>query len=244
MNDEYDRNRQSLPKPSRGSIRPSNVFYPSYPTAPNASAPSVPPHLKNGIDTALPDSVVSASTAIPTKKESPSPSKKHASIFGDLPENKRRKFILVEDTERSSRVRVRVALEGVAIAEIPDSYRKSNSVYPRSWYPTQMQLSPSSRGSRGRFIGDRGESSEAEEETEKGGMKSVMVKAPMLEGSAELPVPGLGRKWRQKEEKLNDLGYRMSWSQSRTFAGRVMFLQRSRKSDLPVAARVPSVEER
>lgn len=61
---------------------------------------------------------------------------------------------------------------------------------------------------------------------------TVCVKVPLLEGAngdtreEEARVPGLTRKVREKEEKLNDLGYRMSWSQSRSFANRVLFLQR------------------
>ena len=56
----------------------------------------------------------------------------------------------------------------------------------------------------------------------------VTVPVPMLEErEGRLKVPGLGRRAREREEKLNDLGYRMSWGQSRTFAGRVVFLQKS-----------------
>ena len=64
---------------------------------------------------------------------------------------------------------------------------------------------------------------------------TVCVKVPLVEGANgesredELRVPGLTRKVREKEEKLNDLGYRMSWSQSRSFANRVLFLQRGCK---------------
>jgi len=43
-----------------------------------------------------------------------------------------------------------------------------------------------------------------------------------------LPVPGLTSAKRRRESMINELGYRMSWSQGRVFAGRVLFLQRSR----------------
>jgi hypothetical protein len=46
-------------------------------------------------------------------------------------------------------------------------------------------------------------------------------------------VPKLSRKKHHKELLLNDLGYRMSWSQSRVFSGRMLFLQRSCKCFKP-----------
>jgi len=60
---------------------------------------------------------------------------------------------------------------------------------------------------------------------------STMVPVPTLDGEARVPKPRLTRAKRSKEITLNDLGYRMSWSQSRVFAGRTLFLQKSRKSN-------------
>lgn len=52
----------------------------------------------------------------------------------------------------------------------------------------------------------------------------------MLEGNeGEVAVPKIGRAKRRRDELVNDLGYRMTWEQSRVFAGRTMFLQRARK---------------
>ena len=88
-----------------------------------------------------------------------------------------------------------------------------------------MQLSPKSkreRRDRGRFTnsGERGVDIETR----------TQVQVPVVEGGeVDAPVPRLSRAAGEKEERLNDLGYRMSWSQSRTFAGRVIFLQRSRE---------------
>jgi len=49
-----------------------------------------------------------------------------------------------------------------------------------------------------------------------------------MDGSeTQLPVPRMTRTKRNKEVTLNDLGYRMSWRQSRVFSGRTLFLQRS-----------------
>lgn len=190
----------------------------------------------------------SHATAVPAAAgpSSSSSSKKHAdeeesqrnlALFGDVPEAKRRKFILVEDSQRQTRVRVRVTLDQVHMAEIPDSYRKSNAVFPRSYFPVQTQSPPvSPRGSRvfaddpeddGAAGGDGGGS---------GGAAPVagrtLVPVPMMDGTeARVPKPRLTRTKRSKEVTLNDLGYRMSWSQGRVFAGRTLFLQRSRKFD-------------
>ncbi len=189
------------------------------------------PQLQNGINGLPNHTTVSASTAVPTKNEdsSPSPDKKpeHTSLFGKLPDGKQRKFFTVEDPDRSShKVRVKMALHECPIQQVPDSYRKNNSVYPRSWYPVQMQLSPSSRGARGRFLENRDEA-EIEGEAE-GQVGTTTVQVPMLEGrEGELVVPGLGRQARKKEEQINEMGYRISWGASRTFAGRIMFLQHS-----------------
>ena len=63
---------------------------------------------------------------------------------------------------------------------------------------------------------------------------TVTVPAPLAEeGEVRLRIPGLGRRAKAREDKLNDMGYRMSWSQGRTFAGRVLFLQKSCESLLP-----------
>jgi len=145
----------------------------------------------------------------------------NVALFGDLPEAKRRKFILVDDAQRGTRVRVRVMLDQVRMAEMPDSYRKINSVYPRSWFATEMQSPPSSP-TRGRWPEDV-----APEDTVLPSSRTL-VPVPMMDGSeTKLPVPRMSRNQRSKEVTLNDLGYRMSWSQSRVFSGRTLFLQRS-----------------
>jgi hypothetical protein len=145
----------------------------------------------------------------------------NSALFGDLPESKRRKFILVDDTQRGTRVRVRVMLDQVRMAEMPDSYRRTNSVYPRSWFATEMQSPPPSPR-RGRWPDDIDES----EQNMPNARTLVPVQLP--DGSeSKTPIPRTTRTSRGKEVTLNDLGYRMSWSQSRVFAGRTLFLQRS-----------------
>ncbi|GMG37659.1 unnamed protein product [Aspergillus oryzae var. brunneus] len=145
-------------------------------------------------------------------------------LFGVFPEGKRRKFILVDDNQRGCRVRVKVMLDQVDMNEIPDSYRMSNSVYPRTYFPVQMKNPPGRVIPGRRYIKDENE--EDDEETPTVGR--ILVPAPSVDGDSEIAVPKLSRARRKKEVLLNDLGYRMSWSQSRVFAGRMLFLQRSR----------------
>jgi hypothetical protein len=147
-------------------------------------------------------------------------------VFGDVPEGKKRKFILVEDSARDTRVRVRVQLEGVQLQEIPDSYRQANSVYPRSYFPIEMTSPPVSPSGRGVF--DDVDTPEDEPGCPVAGVSLVPV--PALDGDVEVPAPRLTKAKREKEITLNELGYRMSWCQSRVFAGRRLFLQKSCKS--------------
>jgi hypothetical protein len=116
-------------------------------------------------------------------------------------------------------------LDQVQMEEMPDSYRKSNSVYPRSYFAVQMQSPPPSPRGGGRFPDDEDTTAE-----DGGSGGATLVPVPMLDGSeAKVPLPRMSRAKRSKEVTLNDLGYRMSWSQSRVFSGRTLFLQRSRK---------------
>ncbi|KZF23080.1 hypothetical protein L228DRAFT_261177 [Xylona heveae TC161] len=205
-------------------VRHNQVFhgYANYPT--NSSVgPSMPPSVHDGVDHMSRHGAASAhatatASAVATKSEDD----ETVALFGDVPEAKRRKFILVDDPHRGTRVRVRVTLDQVEMNEIPDSYRKTNSVYPRSYFPMQMQSPPSTpRGSR--FFDDE------EDSGEDGPTKGrTIVPVPMLDGSeVDVPTPCLGKRRRSKELTLNDMGYRMSWSQSRVFAGRTIFLQRA-----------------
>ncbi|KAK7628720.1 hypothetical protein IWX50DRAFT_683445 [Phyllosticta citricarpa] len=207
-----------------GDVRQANNFYPAYPPNPAAGNPNMPP-LEQSMAPVPPPPSHAASTNKQQEDE-----ERNLELFGDLPEAKRRKFILVDDAQRGTRVRVRVMLDQVNMEEMPDSYRKSNSVYPRSYFPTQMQSPPASpRGTR--FFDDP-----EPEEKDDGTSGPIpvtgrtLVPVPMLDGSeAKVPRPRMTRAKRHKEVTLNDLGYRMTWSQSRVFAGRTLFLQRSRK---------------
>ena len=232
-NGDYDRHRppisKALPTNPPNDVRPSQVFhgYPNFP--PNHSvgaaiAPSIVDSM-NSMGVGHGGSAQTAVAASAPKKEGED--HKH-SLFGDLPEAKRRKFILVDDPERNSRVRVRVMLEQVNMKELPDQYRKTNSVYPRSYFPLQMQSPP--RSARGTRFFDDDDPDGGREDDDVATRGQTLVSVPMLDGDGELTVPKLGKARKGKEIKLNDLGYRMNWSQSRVFAGRTMFLQRARES--------------
>lgn len=156
------------------------------------------------------------------------------SLFGDLSDGKKRKFILVEDPAKNQRVRVRVTLDTVDINEIPDSFRKSNSVFPRSWFPLQMQdPPPSSRGSK--FFEGDDQDSDDDVDVGNGGVRNgrkrrgrTMVRVPLADGGeAEVATPRMRRSIRSKEVRINELGYRMTWHQSRVFADKTVFLQKA-----------------
>jgi hypothetical protein len=144
-------------------------------------------------------------------------------LFGDVPEDKRRKFILVEDTQKSARVRVKVTLDQIEMGEIPDSYRKQNSVFPRAYYPVQMQ------GSKERSPNDRymDEGQEVDAGAPTVGRMKVPVK--LSSGESEVAVPQIAGAKRGREEKVNELGYRMAWGQGRVFSSRPVFLARACK---------------
>lgn len=155
-------------------------------------------------------------------------------LFPDIPEAKRRKFILVEDNVRGNRLRVRVTLDGVDTNEIPDSFRKGASVFPRSYFPREMQSPPpSATGSRffvDDYSDDGTQETEGREASRRGAekLRGEVVKVTMAEGQeGEATIPRLRKSGRTKEVRLNDLGYRMAWLQSRVFSGRTVFLQRA-----------------
>ena len=265
--------------PGNTDLRPAHVFhnYPSYGAHPGAmgSATALPPSLRDGMDALAPAPAPHASSAAAVrhapapvhrpshshsssysgrKRRASSDAETTAALYGDLPEHKRRKFILVDDPQRATRVRVRVTLDQVALDEMPDSYRKRNSVYPRAYFPMQMP-SPGRTPRNPRFgtddepaRGGGGESGgggdDAEPADGRATVGRTLVPVPVLGGDgatagrAEISLPRISRAKRRRETTLNELGYRMSWSQSRVFAGRMLFLQKSRASHLAVSDRL------
>lgn len=206
-------------------VRQSQVFsgYGGYPPPSNLGGPSMPPNMHDGMAP-----MGHNPNAIATSR-STAEDEDHKALFGDVPEGKARKFILVDDpTRNSARVRVRVTLDTVDINEIPDSYRKSNSVYPRSWFPTHMQSPPpSAYGSR--FFED----DESDDDSGRPRRGKIMVPVPMVDGSeGQVAIPRMRKSQRNNEAKLNNLGWRMTWHQSRVFSDRTVFLQRACKQPI------------
>lgn len=232
LDDQHHHHHQA-PSQSGSDERPTQAFtgYGSYPSgAPHASS-SMP-----SIHDTLSGSPHASGNAIAARRLSRSRNDEPEDLFPDIPEAKKRKFILVEDSDRQSRLRVRVTLDGVDTREIPDSFRKSSSVYPRSYFPREMQSPPPSATGSKFFVEDTSDMEDdgtAETEGRRAGRGSgksskTIVKVPMSEGQeGEVAIPRMRKTFRGKEVRLNDLGYRMAWLQSRVFAGRTVFLQRA-----------------
>lgn len=231
-NGDYDEKRKSIVTPHASnptsSIRQAQVFH-GYPNFPSNSAvgASNPPPLQDGMGSigahGGPNHTAVAA-AIPLTEEEEC----NNALFGDLPEAKRRKFILVEDPAKNgTKVRVRVALEAAAIGGMPDSSRQINSVYPRSFFPKGMPT-PAAPSRRNRFFDndDPKAGSKDDGQITKG---RTLVPIPVLDGEErEAPVPRIARGKQTKERLLNDLGYRMAWNQIVVFHSRKIFLQKAR----------------
>lgn len=212
-------------------IRLGQVFHDATPLPIPANAasngPSMPPLRDNNLNTLGRHPAIAASNQTTTTDEDEDQSPSNDDLFSHLPGGKLRSFILVEDPQRpGTRVRVKVGLDKVKMQEIPDSYRKSNAVYPRTYFPTQMKDVPGRVVPSKRFFRDDTEQPDDPEDSTFG---RTIVPALSLDGERDIGVPKLSRRRHRKEVLLNDLGYRLSWCQSRIFAGRQLFLQRSRK---------------
>jgi hypothetical protein len=163
-------------------------------------------------------------------------------LFPDIPDSKKRKFILVEDEKRGGRLRVRVQLEGVNTKEIPDSFRRRSAVYPRSYFPREMQdPPPSATGSQffeDDVSDDDGDNVEVHggrtgrSRTNRGSTREKVGVSRAVGYAGQVAIPRTRKTTRSKEVRLNDLGYRMAWLNGRPFAGRLIFMQRACKYTL------------
>ncbi|KAJ5134175.1 hypothetical protein N7526_005540 [Penicillium atrosanguineum] len=226
---DYPGTQQSLdtrlPTPLIPDIRPAQVFHDTVgPT--RQTGPAMPPLMRDsGLSALGRHPTIATSSRMDTgvdgdDEQSPD----NEDLFGKLPDGKKRTFILVEDPHRGSRVRVKVMLDKVKMEEIPDSYRKSNAMYPRTYFPVQMKDAPGRALTGRRFFRDDTEQVDDPTDATVG---RTTVPAPSLDGERDVVVPKLSRRRHRNEVLMNDLGYRLSWSQSRVFAGRMLFLQRS-----------------
>ncbi|TKA74007.1 hypothetical protein B0A55_07747 [Friedmanniomyces simplex] len=208
---------------SPSSARYTQNFYPSYPAPPGAvGSSSSMPSVHDVMDPAHSQAATMASTAPKDEEE-----ESKRALFGDLPKSKQRKFILVEDQQRGTRVRVRVMLDQVKMDDMPDAHLRINAVYPRSYFPRQMRSPPGSPHGSRRWDDEDDEEVEGASGTAPTRGKTT-VAVPLMDGSeTTLSVPRMTKSRRVKEVALNELGYRMAWGQARTFHGRTLFLQRS-----------------
>ncbi|KAJ5908167.1 hypothetical protein N7495_000849, partial [Penicillium taxi] len=218
-----------LPTTLATDIRPAQIFHESgsapTPVSVGPGGPSMPPHLRDsGLSSLGRQATIATSSRMAQAGDMEDQSPNNQDLFGHLPEGKRRTFILVEDPQRGARVRVKVMLDKVNMDEIPDSYRMTNAVYPRTYFPIQMKEAPGHVLPNKRYIREDPEQTHDPEDSTVG---RTMVPAPSMDGDRDIHVPRLSRRRHHKEVLLNDLAYRLSWSQSRVFAGRTLFLQRS-----------------
>ncbi|KAK5108482.1 hypothetical protein LTR62_008300 [Meristemomyces frigidus] len=209
---------------SPGSARYAQSFYPQYP-APHGNGPPSMPSIHDAMDS-MHRGGGSVATAASTSALKDEDDDTKRALFGDIPEMKRRKFILVDDPQRETRVRVRVMLDQVKMDDMPDAHLRTNAVYPRSYFPRQMRSPPGSPHQSRKW-----DDEDDEVEGASGTAPTIgktMVAVNLMDGSeAKLPVPRMTKSRRVKEVALNELGYRMAWGQARTFSGRTLFLQRS-----------------
>ncbi|RMD43443.1 hypothetical protein DV735_g1684, partial [Chaetothyriales sp. CBS 134920] len=216
---QYRQGSASSHMGSPNDIRQAQVFpgYQPYPTVPTTMGPSMSPSIQGGMHHLARPGGPAAMVSESARRRS----QEDIALFGDVPEEKRRKFILVEDTQKASRVRVKVTLDQIEMSEIPDSYRKQNSVFPRAYFPVQMQTArePSRHD---RFV-------EEGEEVDGGApiIGRTTVPAQVGNDEYEVAVPQISKSKRAKEQKFNDIGYRMAWGQGRVFSNRPIFLARA-----------------
>lgn len=190
--------------------------YQSYPNVSSSMNPSMAPPISGNINPyGRP-----ASNTIMASGQKRARDEEDSELFGDLPEGKKRKFILVDDEQKSTRVRVKVTLDQVNVQDIPDSYRRQNSVYPRSYYPIQMQSEPPT----GRFSTSHNDADEAAPT-----IGNMTVPVTTSDGETQIEVSQLTGGKKDRERKINELGYRMAWGQGRVFSNRPIFLARARK---------------
>ncbi|KAI0390709.1 hypothetical protein F5Y17DRAFT_443431 [Xylariaceae sp. FL0594] len=156
-------------------------------------------------------------------------------LFPKIPEDKKRRFVLVECEQRQTRLRVRVLLERVNTVEIPDSFRRSHAVYPRSYFPREMQERPPDATGAQVFKEDASDG-EGEGDVEVYGGHTGEPRASRANDCAtvmlksipvEAVIPRIRKSMRRKEVYLNEIACRLAWMNGRACNKRTKFLQRA-----------------
>ncbi|KAI4730027.1 hypothetical protein E4T49_02221, partial [Aureobasidium sp. EXF-10728] len=178
------------------------------------------PTLSTSCSTESDSSITTGQSFIKAEDEDRKPS-----LPANVPEGKKRKFILVDDLARGTRVRVHVELDNIKLEEMPDYHLQKNSVFPRQFFPRQMHaLSPGH--AHHEKINNECKGGEGSTTLE----SESLIHVPLLDGSqTQLSIPGTSKDLEAKECALNELGYRMSWRQAKTFNERTLFMQKSRR---------------
>ena len=201
--------------------------YPNYPSNPGIGA-AIAPALHDGMGVlgghAGPNHTAVAASVPKTEEEEVDCNEV---LFGNLPDAKKRRFILVDDPDDHKRVRVHVSLENSNIVEAPDDFRHRNCVYPRCFAPVGMPREPrSTRGNR--FHTNEAPEGESGDDCQVTTGRTLVPVSTLEGADTEVPVPRISRAKKEKEKLLNNLGYRMAWGQRKIFDKRTMFLQRAR----------------
>ncbi|KAJ8126192.1 hypothetical protein O1611_g7446 [Lasiodiplodia mahajangana] len=234
MDESHHHHHQAPGGPGSGSaedVRSSHVFagYPQqYPS--HATSGSSAPPMHDGLGGSHHGPIAAKRHSREDEDTAPE------GLFPNITGTKKPVFIVVEGDTRSggTRQRVRVNLQQVDVKEIPDSFRKRSAVFPRSYFPLEMQdPPPSATGSR--FFEDDLSDEDVEVDGGRTGRSrtsrardTVTVKVPLGNGvEGEAAIPRTRNSGRIKEVRLNELGYRLAWRNSRPFAGRTVFLQRA-----------------
>ena len=137
-----------------------------------------------------------------------------------------RRTITIKDRQRDNVVRVSVKTRNIDLDEMPDSFRREYSVFPRAHYPRQG-LSSSSTES---------ETLNPETKTE-----SLVTWDQIPLGQWRLPMVAEERK--KQERQMNDLGQHITWGKPQLFSGRNLLLQTTRKLLISISPLMISVHE-
>jgi hypothetical protein len=131
------------------------------------------------------------------------------------------KQIVLEMFHKQDKVRVNLNGKTVDIKELPDSHLKANAVFPRSSFPRSIISPPASPRGRvvGRWDGDYDDTSAMHAIEGMPVASTTMVRVPLMNGHAELPIPQMTLSRREKEFELNRQAQVYSWNKPQLLFG-------------------------